>query len=588
MRRSSRALAAAALQTLFALAFSSYQAPAAPMAAWALAAPAASSPPPEQPGHPATSWQGVRVVPLNAVPSTTRSHQLQPAPATAAAVPALARTTPALALATAATPSQQPAHERLRNFLDVQYYGTIKAGTPPQALQVVFDTGSADLWVEGPNAERGVNTGGGWSGALPFDPSRSSTFQRRDGWGPQAGQQRATIVYGSGNCTVYAASDEVHLGGAGGGDTEGQWRMQGSVLGVATTMSADMARTMQGTVGILGMGFAALAVLPVPDGTGDTAQLGALFAGHPGVPRVFTVYLTPRPDVSGSQLVLGAADTTLLAPNETFRTASVLSSAHGTYSFWAVEMHTMTIGAAGDSGGGGGGGGGGELANLCSGFLVKGCVAIVDTGTSFVGVPDSAWDTVFTAVTQALPQACYESSGGVYECPVCDPSLMPTLTFGIVSAHEQTSSGDAVVYPLTLAPTDYTCTECGGGECMLMLQRLPPTVSWGAAPQWILGGTFMAAYATAFDVDNRTVSFGRAKPLPAPVAPSIWASPFLWGAIALGVLGMVVGVWAWVSIRRARAVEVPRAARVPGASVSHSVAAAPQPGNGASYALMAP
>ncbi|XP_010224685.1 PREDICTED: pepsin A-like [Tinamus guttatus] len=87
----------------------------------------------------------------------------------------------------------------LENYLDIEFFGSISIGSPPQKFLVLFDTGSSYLWVPSVNCSSEacvIHT--------RFNPQQSSTYR--------AINQPVSIYYGTGSMAGFLANETVHVG----------------------------------------------------------------------------------------------------------------------------------------------------------------------------------------------------------------------------------------------------------------------------------------------------------------------------------------------------------------------------------------
>ncbi|GMH05290.1 hypothetical protein Nepgr_007130 [Nepenthes gracilis] len=234
----------------------------------------------------------------------------------------------------------------LKNYMDAQYFGEIGIGTPPQNFTVIFDTGSANLWVPSSKCYFSVPC----FFHAKYKSSLSSTYTENG--------KPAEIHYGTGAISGFFSIDNVLVGELVVNDQEF----------IEATREPSVTFLVAKFDGILGLGFREISV-----GNSVPVWYNMIKQGLIKEP-VFSFWLNRKEgEEEGGEIVFGGVDPNHYKGKHTY----VPVTQKG---YWQFDMGDVLID--------------GEATGYCG----SGCSAIADSGTSLLAGPTS----VITLINRAI------------------------------------------------------------------------------------------------------------------------------------------------------------------------------------------
>lgn len=228
----------------------------------------------------------------------------------------------------------------INDYENSQYYGEISLGAPAQKFQVIFDTGSSDLWVASSKCDSSCGR------HAKYDSSKSSSYK--------VNGTAFNIEYGSGPVSGFESVDNLNMGGL---------IVKDQIFAEVTDASGLGAAYKLGKFdGILGLAFPVLSVNHVPTCFQNVVEQGLVDNAE------FSFYLGNN---APGELVLGGAD-----PAHYFGSITWEPLKAATY--WEIQMQDFQVGG--------------------KSFATGGCSAIVDSGTSLLTGPSESVAEIAKAI----------------------------------------------------------------------------------------------------------------------------------------------------------------------------------------------
>lgn len=410
----------------------------------------------------------------------------------------------------------------LENYDQMQFFGTLRVGTPPQQFRVIFDTGSSDVWVPSESCRA-------CAGIRRYHAHRSTSHYRDNNTITES--ERFDVHYGSGKVSGDVMEETIRLGASG-------LEITGVRIGAADHQGAEIQRFQ--TEGIVGLGMGSLARVTTP----SLFQLLAQSEGY-DLPLFFSLYINPLPNHQPpSQLIFGGVDDALVGGDEaTWFYFPVLQDKYtSAYGFWSLRLHQVTIGG---------------LDTVVSTQMPRASrhhhmnqrpIAIIDSGTSLILLPADVFETAVHVMREALGDRFKDTSqrSGRYSCQRCSHQDFPDLVFAFTTGGPESIGPEPQEF--VLQGQDYV--RCEHQVCT-------PQLGLSSSHLFVLGDVFLRTYYTSFDFTNKQIGFacpfgqctGGQKP--ALLLNTGFAQLSYFSHIYFGTCGFMVSVFvsAWLLVR---------------------------------------
>jgi len=260
----------------------------------------------------------------------------------------------------------------INDYENAQYYGEIQIGTPGQKFQVIFDTGSSDLWV--PGSECGSSCGN----HARYNSALSSTYVPNG--------TVFQITYGSGPVNGYDSYDNVNVGNL---------VIQKQEFAQVTNASGLGKAYSQGKFdGILGLAWSSISQI------GPPTVFQNLWNQKLIPKNEFSFYLQSSENQDG-ELLFGGVDSN-------YYTGDIFYVPLTSKTYWEISLSGLTIGTSNK--------------NYVTDDTNK---AIVDSGTSLLTGPSDAVKQIADAL------GAREISTGVYIITNKNSPKLQNLNFNI-------------------------------------------------------------------------------------------------------------------------------------------------------------